>query len=102
MSGKKKEIRQKFRDAVFERDGFKCRVCGEAEKPLDAHHVQNRDLMVNSGYCAENGISLCPECHIKAEVFHSTGTALPGFSPDELYALIGSSFELAKKKSEEL
>jgi 5-methylcytosine-specific restriction endonuclease McrA len=101
MSSKKKEIRRKFRDAVFERDGFKCRVCGVESELMDSHHIFDRNLLPSGGYCAENGISLCPECHEKAEVFHSTGTALPGFSPDELYVLIGSSFELAKKKSEE-
>ena len=109
MSQEKKKIRANFRDRTFERDDFKCRVCGTPSTlcnpkgvPLDAHHITDRTLMPNGGYVPENGISLCPVCHEKAEVFHSTGTALPGFSPDELYALIGSSHDLAVKASENL
>lgn len=58
--------------------------------------------MPNGGYVKENGISLCPGCHEKAEVFHSTGTgtALPGWSPSDLYQVIRSTYELAVKASE--
>lgn len=106
MSSEKKLTRQRFRDAVFERDGHKCRVCGwsliTAETPLDAHHITDRTLMPNGGYVKENGISLCPGCHEKAEVFHSTGTALNGWTPDNLYEIIGSSYALAYAASEKL
>ena len=81
VSSNKKLVRQRFRDGVFERDGHKCRACGwsliTSETPLDAHHITDRNLMPNGGYTRENGISLCSACHEKAEVFHSTGTALP-------------------------
>lgn len=90
---------------MFKRDGSKCRVCGwkpTDDLHLDAHHITDRNEMPNGGYVKENGISLCPECHIKAEHFHSTGEALPGFSPDELYKLIGSNVELARDRSEKL
>ena len=66
---------------------------------MDAHHITDRDEMPNGGYVPENGISLCPQCHEKAEVFHRTGTALPGFAPAELYARIGSSPALALRAS---
>lgn len=106
MSAEKKKIRDNFRNAVFDRDGNKCRVCGWAlfadGLTLDAHHITDRNLMPNGGYVKENGISLCPGCHEKAEVFHSTGEALPGWSPDDLYKLIGSSYEQAAKASERL
>lgn len=58
--------------------------------------------MPNGGYVKENGISLCPLCHMKAENFHLMGEAKPGYSPDELYALIGSSKEKAIAASEKL
>ena len=58
--------------------------------------------MPNGGYVKENGISLCPEHHEMAEVYHSTGKALPGFSPQELYALVGSSREKAIRASNKL
>jgi predicted restriction endonuclease len=102
MSSGKKRTRQQFRDAVFGRDGHKCRVCGDATSQLDAHHITDRNLMPNGGYCAPNGISLCPLCHEKAEAFHSTGTAMVGFAPDDLYQLIGSSHVQAVAASERL
>ena len=107
MSADKKRIRNEFRTATFTRDGHKCRGCGwsafrPGELELDAHHITDRNLMPNGGYVKENGISLCPTCHEKAEVFHSTGTALPGWSPEDLYRLIGSTYEEAVKASERL
>ena len=102
MSSQKKLVRQKFRDATFSRDGNKCRVCGCSDKPLDAHHIIDRNEMPNGGYVKENGISLCPPCHEKAEVFHSTGTALDNFSPKDLYDMIGSSEEKARAASEKI
>ena len=100
--------------AVFERDGHRCRVCGAGNCRLDAHHVTNRNEMPNGGYVAENGITLCDTCHEKAEVWHASrhthaeprkaavGEAEPGYAPDELYALIGSSWEIAWEASERL
>ncbi len=104
MSSEKKLIRERFRTATFTRDGHKCRGCGwglfrPGEVELDAHHITDRNLMPNGGYVKENGISLCPTCHEKAEVFHSTGTALPGWAPEDLYKMIGSTYEEAVKAS---
>ena len=73
-----------------------------AEQELDAHHITNRKEMPNGGYVKENGISLCPDCHIKAEEFHSTGTAVPGYGPDDLYKVINSTLEKAIEASEKL
>lgn len=58
--------------------------------------------MPNGGYVESNGISLCPDCHEKAEIYHSTGEVLPGYSPDDLYKLIDSTREKAIKDSERL
>lgn len=106
MSSEKKKIRQEFRDAVFARDKHRCRVCNwsvfDASVQLDAHHITDRNLMPNGGYVPENGISLCPACHEKAEEFHRNGRYVPGMSPDELYARIGSSYEKALEASEKL
>lgn len=105
MSKEKKKVREAFRISVFERDGYKCRVCKiepsvgvvteGIDDFLDAHHITDRNLLPSGGYVKENGISLCPECHIKAEVYHSTGTAVEGYHPDDLYRLIKSSHEKA-------
>lgn len=102
MSAQKKQVRKAFRTAVFERDGYSCRACGfesspeRAEVELDAHHITDRNEMPNGGYVAENGIALCEECHKKAESHHRGEPVPPGFSPEELYALIGSSAEEAR------
>lgn len=106
MSQKKKAIREAFRTAVFKRDGHKCRTCAtvpeNGDDGLDAHHITDRNLMPNGGYVKENGISLCADCHIKAEVFHQTGEPLPGFAPDDLYSKIGSSRAIAEAASKRL
>ena len=102
MSNKKKDIRNNFRNAVFERDNYKCKVCDLSGVQLDAHHITDRNLMPNGGYVPENGISLCPDCHNKAEDFHRNVVPLLGFSPDELYQLIGSSIGLALEQSKRI
>lgn len=108
MSAGKKLIRLNFRDACYKRDNYKCVMCDfksnkeKAEQELDAHHVTDRNLMPSGGYVKENGISLCAECHMKAEEFHSTGIAHPGYSPEDLYAKIGSSLEKATEASKRL
>jgi 5-methylcytosine-specific restriction endonuclease McrA len=84
MSEKKKVIRQSFRDTVFARDEFKCKVCGYSGK-LDAHHISGRDCFHNGGYVIENGITLCENCHLAAERLEA------GFHPTDLYNMIGSS-----------
>jgi 5-methylcytosine-specific restriction endonuclease McrA len=100
MSQKKKQVRAAFRDAVFGRDGHRCRMCGEPA--ADAHHITDRTEMPHGGYVAENGISLCEGCHELAEALHATGTAHPGYAPDDLYSRIGSSHEQAVAASERL
>lgn len=122
--GKKKDIRKKFKEDVFKRDNYTCRICGNgphktnADEIFDAHHITDRGEIVNGGYVKENGITLCKygknptteylnetgSCHMKAEKFHITNGVEwePGVHPDDLYKLIGSSKEEAIKASEEL
>lgn len=106
MSKRKKMIRESFRTAVFLRDCHCCVTCGLSaeEDHLDAHHITDRNEMPNGGYVPENGISLCSECHIKAEVYHSTGHSshVDGFLPDDLYQHIGSSYAAAYTASQRL
>ncbi len=106
--GKKQAIRAAFRSAVFKRDKLHCRCCGKAgydrqeltdkpdQVPLDAHHITDRTQISNGGYVKENGISVCDDCHLKAEAFWNTGKSEVGFSPDDLYKIIGSSKEIAE------
>lgn len=106
MSREKRKVREDFRNAVFERDGNRCAMCGRSGCKLDAHHIEDRHNLPNGGYVPENGITLCAEgpenCHWKAEHHHATGAAYPGYSPEDLYAKIGSSYEQAWEASEHL
>lgn len=111
---RKKTIRGNFRKAVFTRDNYTCKCCGMEgadyhdlptdKRPLDAHHITDRHLMPNGGYVVENGITVCGECHKKAEVWWSSIMTkfIVGYHPDDLYKLINSSYELAVQKSEKL
>ena len=94
----KQHIRDKFRNDVLERDGYKCKVCGMGGVKLDAHHITNRKQMPNGGYVKENGISLCDRqdgCHWKAEQFNcnytdkyiieTKGDYLKDFTAENLY-----------------
>ena len=119
---RKKQVRSAFRAAVLRRDGYRCVVCGKPGRdrqggnehaafhqsgvelvPLDAHHITDRHEMPNGGYVEENGITLCDDgCHRRAEAFHQTGEAEAGFTPEDLYRRIGSSYEAAVAASERL
>ena len=109
----KQQIRDKFRNDVFERDNYKCVICGKSDVKLDAHHITNRKLIINGGYVKENGITLCDTwngCHFKAEQFNcgytekyiieTKGDYLIEFTSENLYKKTNSSYELAYKKSE--
>jgi hypothetical protein len=57
--------REVFREKVFVRDSFKCVYCGNQD--IVAHHIIDRALWDNGGYFIENGVALCPKCHVLAE-----------------------------------
>lgn len=58
--------RKDFSYEVLERDHFKCVICG-ATHDLTAHHIIDRSLFENGGYYLDNGVTVCPEDHLKAE-----------------------------------
>ena len=97
----KQIIRLKFREKVFERDGYKCVFCDRTDH-LDAHHITDRNEMPNGGYVIQNGITLCPLHHQLAEKYHISGGKLwePGMHPNDLYRKIGDSYEDAVRASE--
>lgn len=57
--------RDEFRTAVFARDKNKCVICGNPA--VDAHHIIDRSLWDTGGYYLDNGVSVCEDCHLKAE-----------------------------------
>lgn len=102
--------RDDFRFQVLRRDNYQCAICGhKPDEPweLDAHHIVDRHYMPFGGYSLLNGITLCTDrsegltenCHAKAEMFHATGQAVPGYSPLNLYAKIRSTYRLAYDNS---
>ena len=127
---RKQEVRRRFREAVFKRDGYRCVMCGFqssselAEHELDAHHITPREDIPHGGYVKENGITLCDPtksggklvdgCHYKAEdrlkaegEWERLGKPLRPheglwgeYSPIELYRKIYSSYEEALAASE--
>lgn len=107
MSETKKKIRKHFRDFCFKRDKYSCVTCGykssieKAIEELDCHHIIPRTELANQGYTSFNGISLCSSCHQKAEDYYC-GISHPGFTPDDLFKLIGSSKNKAIEMSNKL
>jgi hypothetical protein len=53
-----------WRKSVFERDGFKCRDCGET-KHLQAHHIKPWTGYPELRFDIDNGLTLCRDCHAK-------------------------------------
>lgn len=51
-----------WRTAVFTRDGFKCRQCGENGR-LTAHHIRRFSTHPELRLFVPNGITLCWPCH---------------------------------------
>ena len=62
----KNKIYQNWRNAVFERDGYKCLTCGRTEK-LHAHHIEPYMRCVEKRYDVNNGQTLCASCHARLE-----------------------------------
>lgn len=57
--------RDDFREAVFQRDNWKCVFCGD--KAMDAHHILERRLWPDGGYYLDNGASVCHHHHMLCE-----------------------------------
>lgn len=54
---------QMWREGVFKRDNYRCQICGEKGRYLQAHHIvmvkDNEDLK----YDIDNGVTVCAEHH---------------------------------------
>lgn len=59
---------KKWRDAVFNRDNFTCRICGDRSRAghrieINAHHIQKLSEFKDLRYVLSNGITVCTDCH---------------------------------------
>lgn len=53
----------RWREAVFERDGYTCQDCGELGGNLHAHHIERWSKAPDKRFEVSNGITLCHTCH---------------------------------------
>ena len=52
-----------WRNLVFNRDDYKCQVCGKTNCTLNAHHIIPKSIDMTKVYVVDNGITLCVPCH---------------------------------------
>lgn len=62
-----------WRRAVYERDSWTCQACGKHGGDLNAHHLNAYDSSPERRFEAENGVSLCPACHVKFHMAYGFG-----------------------------
>ena len=62
MKRKFNKEHKEWREKILRRDDFKCVVCGNGPKYLNAHHILPSEF---SQFALEtnNGLTLCPHCH---------------------------------------
>lgn len=54
-----------WRKAVFKRDNFTCKDCGNNKCYLEAHHIKEFSKYPELRYVVSNGRTLCLDCHNK-------------------------------------
>jgi plasmid maintenance system antidote protein VapI len=59
---------RKSRKVVLERDGRRCQLCGSENKQLYVHHMIPYRISPRNEF--NNLISLCSQCHTKAELYY--------------------------------
>ncbi len=58
---------EEFRDAVLERDGWRCVCCAE-KADVSVHRLLDGGLWEDGGYYLDNGVTLCRVHHRQAEL----------------------------------
>lgn len=64
-----------WRTAVLKRDGYACRHCGAQPKTLHAHHILSFKGHPDRRHDVDNGLTLCPSCHVKMHPHMRKGVA---------------------------
>ena len=52
-----------WRDAVYKRDNYTCRLCGQKGCKLEADHIERYSIKNDKKFDVDNGQTLCVSCH---------------------------------------
>jgi predicted restriction endonuclease len=63
-----------FRNEVFKRDNYTCKLCGRTRKSgdrviLNVHHIKSFAIHKELRFDKDNVITLCLECHAKTDTY---------------------------------
>jgi len=56
---------KKWRNRVFKRDNFTCKMCGKIGGRIHPHHIFKFSEFPKKRFSLKNGITLCVKCHKK-------------------------------------
>lgn len=65
-----------WREAVFKRDNWTCRMCGVRGGRLEAHHIKGYKQFPELRFEVSNGATLCHECHMTTPNYGWKGAKL--------------------------
>ena len=62
---------KEWRTAVYQRDYYTCQICGNKKGiRINAHHIKSFKEYPELRFDADNGITLCKECHVNIHKKH--------------------------------
>lgn len=85
-----------WRIAVYDRDGFTCVVCGHHGGDLNAHHLAAYDENPDLRFSVDNGVTLCPACHVRFHTVYGFG----GNTPEQFQEWLEGNTEVSTGNKE--